>query len=128
MGQLVERAAKALHAQAHSAPPDMNEIWISRSVSLGAGQSQLSDWRREMRRVVRERNSLIHRMLATWNPNSVDSCRDLCEQLDAQRERMSHAHKHLESVVKAIRESHEELARNVDVIVAGILSMRGHGA
>jgi hypothetical protein len=67
-------------------------------------------------------------MLATWNPSSVDSCHDLCEKLDAQRERMLPAYSHLESVVKAIREAHEELARNVDVIVAGILSKRGPGA
>jgi hypothetical protein len=126
MGHLVDRAAEALHAKAQSAPPDINEIWFSHSFSLSEGHSQLSDWRREMRRVVRERNALIHRMLALWNPNSVDSCRNLCEELDAQRERMLPAYKHLESVVKAIRESHEELARNVDVIVAAILSRRAH--
>jgi hypothetical protein len=128
MGQLVERAAKALHAKAQSAPPDINEIWFSHSLSLGDGQSQLSGWRREMRRVVRERNALIHRMLASWNPNSIDSCRELCEELDAQRERMVPAHEHLESVVKAIRDSHEELAQNVDVIVAAILSRRTRDA
>jgi hypothetical protein len=32
-----------------------------------------------------------------------------------------------ESIVKAICESHEELARDADGIVAGILSRRAHG-
>jgi hypothetical protein len=31
MGHLVERAARALHAQAQAAPPDITEIWFSHS-------------------------------------------------------------------------------------------------
>jgi hypothetical protein len=118
MGHLVDLAAKALHGETPSVPKDASEIWVMHSISLSDG-SQLKEWRKEFRRVVGERNSLIHRMLATWNPGSIESCRSLCEELDAQRERILPAYEHLESVVKAIRESHEELARNVDAIVAG---------
>src|SRR5262249_21810705 len=97
-GHLVDGATKALHSEPASVPVDIHEIWIKHSLSLCEGGSHAADWRREMHRVVRERNALIHRTLATWNPNSVDSCRSLCEQLDAQRERILPAYKHLESV------------------------------
>ena len=108
-------------------PANIREVWVTHSTSLSDG-SQLKEWRAEFRRVVRERNSLIHRLLATWNPNSIESCRSLCDALDAQRERILPAYEHLESVVKAIRESHAELARNVDAILAIVLSERAHGA
>jgi hypothetical protein len=127
MGYLVELAAKALHGGAPSIPTDTREAWVTHSISLSDG-SQMKEWRKEFRRVVRERNDLNHRMLATWNPSSIESCRSLCERLDAQSARMLPAYKHLESVVKAICESHEELARNVDAIVAGALSEPAHGA
>jgi hypothetical protein len=67
-------------------------------------------------------------MLVAWSPESIESSRALCEDLDAQRDRIMTAYRHLESVVKAIRASHEELARNVDVIIAATLSERAHGA
>jgi hypothetical protein len=111
MGQLVESAAKNLHAERPAPLPDVKEIWLTYSISLSEGGSQLHEWRREMRNVVRERNNLIHRMLASWDPHSIDSCHALCEALDAQRERILRAYEHLESIVRAIRESHEELAR-----------------
>jgi hypothetical protein len=127
MGELVDLAAKALHGASPSVPKDAPEVWVTHSISLSDG-SQLKEWRKEFRRVVAERNSLIHRMLATWNPSSIESCRSLCEELDAQRERIRPGYEHLESVVKAIRESHEELARNVDAIVASAFSERPNGA
>jgi hypothetical protein len=81
-----------------------------------------------MRRVVKERNSLIHEMLATWDPNSLDSTNALCKELDEQRERIISAYNHLESVVLAIRGSHQELASQVDQIVSKIISERANGA
>jgi hypothetical protein len=127
MGHLIDLAAKALHGETPSIPKDAREIWVTHSISLSDG-SQLKQWRKEFRRVVRERNALIHRMLATWNPSSVESCHALCEELDTQRERILPAYEHLQSIVKAIRESHEELARNVDAIAASEFSERPHGA
>lgn len=127
MGQLVESAAKNLHSEAPAMPPDISEIWIGHSFSLSEGGSQFPDWRCEMRKVVRERNNLLHHMLASWSPHSIESCQALCGLLDVQRERMLPAYEHLETIVKAIRESHEELARDADGIVAGILSRRALG-
>jgi hypothetical protein len=128
MGHLVDKAATALHSDPPKPPPEIAEIWVSHSFSLRDGGSQLLEWRREMRRVVKERNSLIHKMLATWDPNSLDSTNALGKELDEQRERIISAYNHLESVVLAIRESHQELASQVDQIVSDITSARENGA
>jgi hypothetical protein len=117
MGKLAATAAKALHSDAPGTPPDVKEAWISLSFSLKDGGSRI-EWRAAMRHVVKERNRLIHQMVASWNPHAVESCTALCEELDQQRERMIPAYKHLESVVSAIRESHRDLARAADEVVA----------
>ncbi len=127
MGHLVELAAKALHGDAPVLPNQVREVSMTHSISLG-DESQMKTWRSEFRRIVRERNALVHRMLVRWNPNSIESCRSLCAELDAQRERILPAYQHLESVVAAVRESHEELARNVEAVVASMLSERTNGA
>ena len=121
LGTLVEDGAKALHSEAPAIPPDTMEPWFAHSFSLVESGSELVEWRREMRRVVRERNALIHTMLTSWNPHSVESCRALCEELDAQRERTRPAYEHLQSVAIAIRESHLEIARAVEQAVASFV-------
>lgn len=70
-----------------------------------------NEWRKVMREVVRERNQLLHRRLAQWNPDSVESCRELCAELDAQRERMREPHEHLRSLVRGILEARSEAAQ-----------------
>jgi hypothetical protein len=128
MGNLVHGAAKALHSETLATPPDAVEPWITHSLSLAESGSELLDWRREMRKVVRERNALIHKMLSSWNPHSIDSCRALCDELDAQRERILPAYEHLESIAKALRESRLEMARDADEIVASFLDRQMHNA
>lgn len=129
MGELVEKAAKALHSEPPMAPPDIKEIWVSYSLNLSESGSDIREWRREMRRIVKERNLLIHHMLVSFNPHSPESCQALSVQLDEQRERILQAYEHLESLVTAMRDAHRDLAENVDEIVAGIVASRAsHGA
>ena len=127
MGHLVELAAKSLRIGAPSVPAQIDEAWMTYSISLGDG-AQKKVWRKELQRVVGERNALIHHMLVAWNPNSIESSRSLCDELDAQRDRVMGAYRHLESVVKALVESHQEVAQNADAIVATVLGERSHGA
>ncbi len=129
MGKLVEKAAKALHSEPPMAPPDIKEMWVSHSLNLSESGSDIREWRREMRRIVKERNLLIHHMLVPFNPSSLESCHALIIQLDEQRERILQAYEHLESLVTAIRDVHRDLAENVDEIVASIVASRAsHGA
>jgi len=124
MGELVEHTAKILHSEAAAPPPDVSELWVSLSLSLGEGGSDMKEWRREMRRIVKERNQLIHHMLVPFDPHSAESCNVLSIELDAQRERILDSYQHLESIVIAIREQHQYLADNVDAIVSGVMASR----
>ena len=117
MGQLVADATKALHRDPDSTPrlpTDLNEVWFSYSFTISETREDAREWRKLMEAVVTERNALIHQMLATFDPNSLESCESLCVKLDEQRSRILQAYEQLESIVLAIRESHRELAKGVD--------------
>jgi hypothetical protein len=124
MGVLVTEASKALHDEPPPGPEDPQEIWFSHSFTLGDGHSDPRMWRKAMRDVVKERNKLIHLMLASFNPSSIESCNALCAALDEQRERIIPAYEHLQSIVAAIRETHKELAASADAVVEEILKRR----
>jgi hypothetical protein len=110
MGTLVDRAAEALHGEPPPGPSDLKEVWITYSFTLEGEGASADTWRKAMRVVVKERNRLVHRTAAECNLTSIESCRALCDELDAQRERIVSSYQHLESLVRAIKESHEELA------------------
>jgi hypothetical protein len=124
MGELLKMAFRAIASEPLPAPPDIKEMWISHSFSFGGGEADAKEWRLQMRRIVRERNVLIHHMLASFNPKSMESCAFLSAELDAQRERMLPAYKGLEDMVVAIRNTHEYMANNIDEIVSGIMAAR----
>lgn len=68
-------------------------------------------WRKEMGKVVRERNQLVHEMSSKFDKNSIESCMKLSEELDAQRDRMLGTYGALESLVKEIRHHQQEIQR-----------------
>lgn len=111
MGTLADVAAEVLHSPASPPPENLTVPWYRFEVSLADGGSSRNEWRRVMRGVVRERNQLLHRRLAEWDSDSVESCRELCAELDAQRERMREPHEHLRSLVRGILEARSEAAQ-----------------
>jgi hypothetical protein len=113
MGNLVGPIARVLH-QPHGQPPaplaDSKEVWVTYSFTLEGEGADPAKWRKTMNAIVRERNTLVHRTAAECNLATVESCRALCDALDAQRERTLQPYQHLEELVRAIKESHRELA------------------
>lgn len=113
MGNLVGPAARVLH-QPHGEPPappaDSKEVWVTYSFTVEGEGADPATWRKTMNAIVRERNTLVHRTAAECNLATVESCRALCEALDAQRERTLQPYQHLAELVRAIKESHQELA------------------
>jgi hypothetical protein len=111
MGRLVEKGVDALYPEAiTSSQPLTSESTCSVSISLEGGKDAARMWRSAMMAVVKERNRLIHQMLAGFDPQSAESCDRLCRELDAQRESILQSYANLESLVSAIKTSFSELA------------------
>lgn len=120
MGALVEQLARSLLTTPPPAPPEAREAWLSHSISFEGGATEARDWRRQMRAVVRERNRLVHHMLAGFDPGSLESCTALIVELDAQRERVRGSHEELIAMVDLIRKAFADLEGNVDALVIPI--------
>lgn len=120
MGELVERAAKGLFVgeQVRSKiPADIQEPWLSFNFVIESDDATRIAWRKNMRSVVQERNALVHKMLAKFDPHTVESCKSLSATLDEQRARLSDAYSSVESMFKAAREGIADMASgNVEIV------------
>jgi hypothetical protein len=115
MGSLVEESAKSLFVKpaehSQSIAPAITEITVRHTIRLAGGAEGMKAWRKQMRKVVRERNYLVHEMAVKFDKNSTENCLKLSEGLDAQRERMLGTYGELEALVKEIRHHLQELQR-----------------
>ncbi len=114
MGALVEEASKGLFAPSATPgeTPDMFEIEVSHSFSMEGTDEQFAAWRTEMKFIVEQRNTLMHETLAKFNPDAIESCKEISAQLDEQRERMLPLYQWLQAMVMAHREALKEAPRD----------------
>jgi uncharacterized protein (DUF952 family) len=113
MGELVERTAKGVFFREEvksKIPVDIQEPWLSLSFAIESDDATRLAWRKNLRRVVQERNALIHKLLAKFDPHSIESCKSLSAALDEQRARLSDAYSSVESMFKAAREGLADIA------------------
>jgi hypothetical protein len=119
MGELVERAANGVFFTQEvksKIPVDIQEPWLSLSFAIESDDATRLAWRRDLRRVVQERNALIHKVLAKFDPHAVESCRSLSAALDEQRKQLIDAYSSVESMFKAAKEAIAEIAaENCDI-------------
>jgi len=108
LGRLVEDASKALFAEIEppsTIPENIQEPWFSFTFKVHGGVDTVHPWRKELRLVVRERNRLIHQMLDSFDPHTVQGCQAFDELLEAQRAQISVAYSAVESLLIAVREA-----------------------
>ena len=121
MGELVSKMVHDFYADdsdSDSAPAALTEPSISFSVTLEGGKDSANAWRKAMILLVQDRNALIHRMIASFDPQSIASCERLSQELDAQNARLIPAYAHLQSLVLAIKGAHGELLGQLDGLSA----------
>jgi hypothetical protein len=87
LGELGERYTKEVlqHSAAEEGvPPDVDEIHVSFRFSAGRGTEQIKARRTALKRIVRARNRLAHKLLEDWNRQSVESGQQLLARLEAE--------------------------------------------
>jgi hypothetical protein len=83
------------------------------SFRIIAEKETLPVQREDFQCMVSERNRLIHQMLVGFNPDSIESCRDLIAELDKQNETIMRHYKNLQNALLAFQEGMNQLAKNV---------------
>lgn len=88
---LVQNFFKRVYSShsSHDGPvEERDEVWMSTSLRIESNKNLIREQRRQLRELVKERNLLVHRLLANFDPDSVESCEKLIQLLDAQVDRL----------------------------------------
>ena len=117
MGELVKHATEAFQTSPGEPPVEIREPWVSISMTFEGENWGVPQWSEYMSRVVDERNRLVHHILESFDIGTVDGCRTLCVELDAQRERTLPAFNQLLSMVSGFNMLGQAIAQQGDVIV-----------
>jgi hypothetical protein len=114
MGRLADEFVRSVYSSvekdAHM-PRDPAEISVSFSLRIEADARVMKERRRALSSVVAERNRLIHKWLGAFNPNSIQSCIELRDALDAQHARIWPEFEILKSIVQALKEHRDDFQR-----------------
>lgn len=114
-------------------PPTPDLFEPSFSISYGAfiKPDALEKHGQRLRELAKERNNLVHHVLADFDFSSEEACRAYSQRLDGQNARILHELSFLAPVVReicALRESLQDPA-TIDQLVEGILAaQRAHDA
>jgi hypothetical protein len=99
-------------------PEVPSEGWMSINFKVEADKEFINNFKKTISNVVAERNKLIHQLLATFDYNSIDSCRKLNAILDDQNLRIKPKYENLQSLVRALNESKAELVDYLDTEIS----------
>jgi len=113
MGQLAEAFLRSVYSNAQGVleQADPKEVSVSFSLRMELDPALVVERKKALRSVVAERNKLIHKWLATFDPNSLESCKKLAAGLDEQHARIWPEFETLRAIVQAVREYQREAAR-----------------
>lgn len=105
MGKLVEQFTDGILSDAgepNAEPEEQNQVWMSFTFTTSGDRKFYEAQRADMKRMVDERNDLIHHFMPRWQPDSPEKMAEAAKYLDEQRARVMPMFEHLRSVSKAL--------------------------
>jgi hypothetical protein len=115
-GPLADEFLKSAYSSnAAAASGAADDVSVSFSFRIEADSVLAAERKKALRSVVRERNQLIHKWLASFDPNSHESCVTLGKALDDQHNRIRPEFEALSALVSATREHVQSLASVVSL-------------
>ncbi len=87
--------------------------FISFSFAVEGDANLASEREKALLSIVEERNQLIHTDLIRFNPNSLDSCNEMCRRLDTQNERILPEYEMLQSILRSFQEGRTKIAEYI---------------
>lgn len=113
MGRLADAFIRSVYSpeQSVSEHGSVEEVSVTFSLRIEADPALVAERRRALRSVVRERNKLVHQWLASFDQNSLESCKALGADLDEQHAKVWPEFDTLRTIVMAVREYQREAAQ-----------------
>jgi hypothetical protein len=94
-------------------PEDSSEPWMSFKFVIELEKQASQELERAFSDIVEERNRLIHQLLATTDFHSVESCDQLCSQLDEQSEKLKPKFEMLQSFLRSKVAMQSQVANHI---------------
>jgi hypothetical protein len=117
LGWLVEDFVKTVYSNhsSHDGPAnELNDVWISIAVRIESNKDSIRDRRHQLRELVKERNLLVHRLLANFNPDSVENCEKLISLLDEQIDRLEPLYQSLMGIIGNMQAAQQEILKQLE--------------
>ena len=117
MGKLADRVTAAVfrgESDEGVQPRDPNKSWVSFAFRIDADQEFIEQRKKELRRLVRQRNSLIHAAAADIRPDDADKWVELGAFLDAQRAELVAEHEKLRLLIKGLAEMAKDAGEAIE--------------
>lgn len=112
MGRLAEEFVRSVYSSAETSfERASSEASVAFSFRIEADPAVAAERKRALRAVVRERNKLVHKWLAAFDTNSLESCEALGTALDAQNALVRPELEALRELVLALREYQRDATR-----------------
>lgn len=116
-GRLVQDFFKTVYSN-HSfndgPATELDEVWMSISLRIQSNKSLIRHRRRQLRELVKERNVLVHRLLANFDPDSVESCEKLIRLLDEQVDRLEPHYASLMGIIGNMQTAQKEIMKQLE--------------
>jgi hypothetical protein len=111
VGEFTQKVLRApVSDEAAKEVPDVEEPHVALSVSLESDPLETAARKKCLRRVVEQRNTLVHNITADWAEDSVESCRALLHRLDLQYQEIARELEALASDTKAFLQMSAKIA------------------
>jgi len=101
IGQFIENTLLGLDDSPQSTT-EHKEPYLSFSFAVNADADFYESKRQALKSLVNDRNDLIHHLLPRFNLNSIESCLEIEQYLDQQRERLIPEYDHLKSFIESL--------------------------
>jgi len=125
MGNLVGQFFEETLSNSNNLPnpiTELNEPHISISFNLNVDENFYEIKKKELKALVDDRNDLIHHLLPKLDTTSIQSCLEVEQYLDDQRERLIPQYDYLQSIIKIIADqinilSSEEVRKQFELSI-----------
>jgi len=113
MGKLVKKFIDHItleNSESTTSDSQINEPYLSFSLSFTTDAAYIESKKETLKSLVDERNHLVHHLLLKLDLLSIESCLEMGEFLDEQRERQKEEHEHLRALLKNISDAWNEFS------------------
>jgi hypothetical protein len=121
LGLLVQEFIDSMHVtgtRPTESHDQLTQPWLSTSFAIESDEATIEERRAALSRIVEDRNNLVHKVLARFDPDSAESCQSLIATLDEQNERLEPHYRFVAGVLSQLHSLQKELLTHMEATLS----------